>query len=264
MNPFRSAAYTEDLTRPPAPIVTNNPAASPVGASGKLAPPMSAAMAREDAAEMQQARLAYNRYLTEMAGGTVHPDGCIPACPPTSDDLAATQQDQQTSYWCGPAAVSESLQQISGATHLTQSQAANQLGTTPDGTDWSDGTGYPVANVMNANTPSGNHYSAHAVGAYSASEKSDYESALVNDVYGSGQPIIGDQWITENSQYVLAGEPVPGPGDPDTYHWWNIRGYDTNSVLGDRSDYEDSAWTHYGTDSAKAVVTMVSGRGYMH
>lgn len=114
---------------------------------------------------------------------------------------------------------------------------------------------------MNHNTPTGVHYVAHAVGSVTTTEIDNYKTNLVADVGLSPHvPVIGDQWVDHDSPYLLEGEYQPLPGD-SIFHWWNIWGY---SGSGSTSYYEDSAFTSYGSDSATAVVTMVSGRGYVY
>ncbi|HET7174261.1 MAG TPA: hypothetical protein VFI30_08350 [Nocardioidaceae bacterium] len=254
------AAVADGGSRQPGdvPFVPNDPS---VGAIGQ-APPMSTAMAAADSAKTAQDQ-------SVASSGGASPDSTCGTCTggaPDSYYLAKTQEDQANGSWCGPATIAESLRQVSGATDLTQSQAAYDLGTdyygeTPwsgDGYEHNVGTpmGYPMPDVMNHNTPAGVHYVAHAVGSVTSTEIDNYKINLEADVGLTHRPVIGDQWVTSTSEYFLAGE-------PHSYHmhWWNIRGY---SGSGGTTYYEDSAFTAYGNTTATAVVTMVSGRGYVY
>lgn len=252
------------------PVVSNSASGPIVGSKGALVP-MTDQMAAAAAAKSRLSQTAIGdalRAARRTSVNTASPNlTCNPSqgCTiPSAFNLALTQQTQQESTWCGPATVHESLAQISGATQLTQAQAANELGTDShgsSGTDWYNGTGptgYPVVDVMNANIPSSfPRYAALGVGSVTSSVIDSYETNLVYDTYYYGEPVIADVWLTSSSAYLLAGEPQP---TIDVFHWFNIRGY---SGWGATTNYEDSAWSPTGSASATAVLTMMSGRGYV-
>lgn len=205
------------------------------------------------------------------AGSTVTPSAAIAAAAaaPASAALAADQNPQKTSYWCGPASVNEALGQM--GKWFTQAQLASELGTTPAGTAWSGGptrTGFPVPDVMNAHQ-SRNYYIPNPVpSSPSSTDVSNYKANLVSNISAVGAPLIGDAWEVPGGQYHLAGHPI----NSTIFHWFDIRGYTNN---GASTMYEDSvhgadnviAWAGnvpaYSTMSSTAIVTIVGGRGYV-
>jgi len=200
-----------------------------------------------------------------------HPDKKPGPDPKVNEDpggegwaLLANQTPQQTSYWCGPAAVAEALGQL--GVSMSQSTAASQLGTTTDGTDWSNGTGYPVPNVLNANQSF--FYVAQSV-SYSPSQQEidTYKNRLVGDTALSWAPLVGDAWETAGGTYHLAGHPT----DRDIFHWFDIRGYTSSGAY---TQYEDSvagassvSWSSgvdaYSTMASYKIVTILGERGYV-
>ncbi len=149
---------------------------------------------------------------------------------------------------------------------MSQSTAASQLGTTTDGTDWSNGTGYPVPNVLNANQSF--FYVAQSV-SYSPSQQEidTYKNRLVGDTALSWAPLVGDAWETAGGTYHLAGHPT----DRDIFHWFDIRGYTSSGAY---TQYEDSvagassvSWSSgvdaYSTMASYKIVTILGGRGYV-
>ena len=68
----------------------------------------------------------------------------------TSASLVENQVSQQTSYYCGPAAVHEALNALGVSSN--QDGLATKLGTTTDGTAWTTGSTYPVPTVLNNKT----------------------------------------------------------------------------------------------------------------
>lgn len=201
-------------------------------------------------------------------GSPLIPDAALAAAP-TSAALAANQQAQQTSYWCGPAAVVEALGQM--GVSITQQTAAKKLGTTPDGTGWSGGptsTGHPVPDVLNL-YQSRNYYIPWAVPLTpSSSDIANYKSFLVNNIVNPpAAPLVGNAYEGPGSRFRLTGH----PGDRKIFHWFDIRGY-TNS--GGSTMYEDSvhnattvSWyagvPAYSTQPSNEIVTILGGRGYV-
>jgi hypothetical protein len=187
---------------------------------------------------------------------------------PSSASLVANQTPQQTSYWCGPAAVHEALDAL--GVSLSQSAAATALHTTTGGTAWSGGgtspSGYPVPDVMNR-YQSRNYYVPQPVSSATSSAISTYENDLEMDISAIRAPVIGNAWETQYSTYHLSGH----PGDRTIMHWFEIRGYYGS---GGTTLYEDSvhgatsiSWSGnvpaYSAIGSSAVVSIVSGRGYV-
>jgi hypothetical protein len=227
--------------------------------------------------QMQTAKVnALNAYFTTLAGVPVdalsESDGspanvdAALAAAPASKGLAQNQVAQQTSYWCGPAAVVEALGQIGYA--ISQTTAAAKLGTTTDGTAWSGGhtmTGFPVPDVLNL-YQTRNYYIPQSVAVTpTAANQSNYKLDLVNNVTHS-VPMVGDAFETAASAHLLVGHPAK-----TTYHWFDIRGYADN---GANTMYEDSVhgastigWSAsvpaYSTLPSSWIVGIVGGRGYV-
>jgi hypothetical protein len=187
---------------------------------------------------------------------------------PSSASLVANQTPQQTSYWCGPAAVHEALDAL--GVSLSQSAAAAALHTTTDGTAWSGGgtspSGYPVPDVMNR-YQSRNYYVPQPVSSATSSAIGTYENDLEMDIGGIRAPLIGDAWETQYSSYHLNGH----PGDRTIFHWFEIRGYYGS---GGTTLYEDSVhgatsigWSAsvpaYSSLPSNQIVSIVGGRGYV-
>src|SRR6185437_1116612 len=186
---------------------------------------------------------------------------------PSSASLVANQTPQQTSYWCGPAAVHEALDAI--GVSLSQSAAATALHTTTSGTAWSGGgtspSGYPVPDVMNR-YQSRNYYVPQPVASATSSTITTYENDLELDISGIRAPVIGDAWEVPNGQH-LNGH----PGNLQIFHWFEIRGYYGS---GGTTLYEDSvhgatsiSWSGsvpaYSNLPSGQIVSIVGGRGYV-
>jgi hypothetical protein len=186
---------------------------------------------------------------------------------PSSASLVANQTPQQTSYWCGPAAVHEALDAL--GVSLSQSAAAAALHTTTEGTAWSGGgtspSGYPVADVLNR-YQSRVYYVPQAVASATSSAINTYERDLESDIYALSAPVIGDAWETPTG-YHLVGHPT----NRQIFHWFEIRGYQSS---GASTMYEDSVhgassigWSQnvpaYSTLPSNQIVSIVSGRGYV-
>lgn len=233
-------------------VVINNNPSHPTLAHVRDLPP---AMRREDAAKFQ-AMVGAKRTAVAV---------------PWQRYLIATQEPQWNVFYCGPAAVSASLRQVAyhhgGTWVLSQGQAARALGTTRDGTVWADGTGSPVARVMNRHTPTGVHYVAHFVSGATPAEIDKLRRVVRFDIALDRHPIIGDAFEAPNSRYHLTGHPT----NRIIFHWFNIRGY---SEGGNRIHYQDSVagassvtWQanvpRYSSRSTVAMTSIVAGRGYV-
>lgn len=210
--------------------------------------------------------------IVPAASGGPSPDVLCGQCGgggslPPSAYFTGNQQSQQTSYWCGPAAVSEALGNM--GVSLSQSAAASALGTTTDGTGWSN-SGGPVPTVLNGHQ-SRNPYVSQPVSSASSSAINQYEEDLMSDA-GVGAPVVGD------GVEVAGGPHLNGhPTYDQIYHWFDIRGYTTE---GEYTMYEDSvhgatsiSWSSgvpaYSTMLSSTIVTILAGdntgdyRGYV-
>lgn len=245
-------ATVTETARSEHPRVINN---DPVHPTAARAADLSPAMRRADDAKFQAIMRAKR----------------TAAVVPWQRSLIATQEPQWTVFYCGPAAITASLRQVAyhhGRTWvLDQRQAARALGTTRDGTVWSDGTGSPVARVMNRHTPTGVHYVAHFVSAATPAEVDKLRRVVRFDIALDRHPIIGDAFEAPNSRYHLTGHPT----NRIIFHWFNIRGY---SEGGNRIHYQDSVagassvtWQasvpRYSSRSTVAMTSIVAGRGYV-
>jgi hypothetical protein len=229
--------------------------------------PLAPAAQRALALRMQQARAHLTARRAEALEGGASPDA-------TGKTLTGTQQAQQTYYWCGPAATASALA-VRGVS-VSQSTAANQLGATVNGTDWSgsDGnipaayqTGHPVADVLS--------YQLHGQGATyypvglpdspSSSNVSAYQANLVTDI-DNGWDLVGNAWEVPGGPHL-----VGHPSNQEIFHYFTIRGY---SSSGANTQYQDSvhgassiSWSSgvpaYSTLSSNTITVINGGRGYV-
>jgi hypothetical protein len=231
---------------------------------GMAAPDMSATMQGANT-RRQASALA----LLQLMAGRMGPDQkCTTlACRaglPAARDLGATQQAQVRNYYCGPATVSEMLAQV--GVKLGQYATARELDTNVNGTDWSDGSGYPVPRVLNRNQARNDYVAVALPWSPSARQISTYEVDLVADVNSNGGvPLAGNG-------YEVAGGPhlVGNPVNQTIMHWIDIRGYQKYGTI---TDYEDSVhgassigWglsvPAYSSMSSVALVDILGARGY--
>jgi hypothetical protein len=260
--PMDRAAIAAAASRP-APLVTD---AQPRSRTkrGLAAPQMTGA---EDSANAR--RQADVRRLLQVMAHRMGPDlKCTSmvcrAGLPAALDLAATQEPQQRNYWCGPATVSEMLAQM-GVT-ISQSTAARELGTTVEGTDWSDSSGYPVPRVLNENQGRNDYVAVALPWSPTNAQVSTFEVDLVADINDNGGvPLAGNA-------YEITGGPhlVGNPVNQTIMHWIDIRGYQDYGAI---TDYEDSVHNAtsigWGTDvpayssmSSSTLVDILGARGY--
>ncbi|SDT41252.1 C39 family peptidase [Microlunatus soli] len=171
---------------------------------------------------------------------------------------------QANSYYCGPATLVTMLKGI--RVSRTQAQAASMLGTTRNGTDWYNGTSYPMPAAINSVAPAGVRYYAQGLNTSPTSgEKSTFKTRLVTDV-NDGYGIAGNAWEIANGPHL-----VGHPADRQIFHWIPIRGY---SNSGGNTHYVDPAsgaasisWSG-GVPKSSAIttdkmVTILGGRGYV-
>jgi len=112
-----------------------------------------------------------------------------------------------------------------------------------------------------------NFYVPQPVSSPTSSAIDTYESDLEADIYSVRAPLVGDAWETRYSTYHLSGHPA----DRTIFHWFEIRGYQS---YGASTMYEDSvhnaasvSWyasvPAYSTMASSAIVSIISGRGYV-
>lgn len=186
--------------------------------------------------------------------------------------MTGRQQDQATSYYCGPAAVSEALAHL--GISVSQTTAASQLRTTTAGTAWSGvyanvttaKTGYPVPDVLNYHLRYRSlRYYPVGYGSATSTVIANFKTRAVADI-SANEPVIGDAWETPQSAYYLQGHPQDRP----IFHWYTMYGY---SSSGATISYEDSAHSahvswggsvpEYYALPAYKLVTINAGRGYV-
>ncbi len=181
---------------------------------------------------------------------------------PGARNLPATQQPQARNYFCGPATVSEMLAQMNKK--VSQLAAARELGTTPAGTGWSVGTGYPVPNVLNENQSRNDYVAVVLPWSPTRAQIKTYEADLVTDInHNGGVPLAGDAYEVPGGPHLI-GEPE----DQEIYHWIDIRGYQKSGAV---TDYEDSVhgapsvgWDvpAYSSLASSTMADILGARGY--
>ncbi len=247
----------------PAPLVTN-PEVAVGGKRGLAGPAMSADMITANAIR-QAAATSYLRSLDRRHPGAA--DCGNVACRaglPAAKDLLGTQEPQLRNYFCGPATVSEMLAQM--GVKLNQWTAAKELGTTQNGTDWSDASGYPVPRVLNENQSQTQYVAVPLPWSPTTRQLRTFEADLVADINkGDGVPLAGNA-------YEVAGGPhlVGNPVNQTIMHWIDIRGYSDGGKV---TDYEDSVhdassigWAAgvpaYSSLASSTMVNILGARGY--
>ena len=223
-----------------------------------------AATASKRSAENQFAAIAPNAMMSSPFA-TCGPCG---GGFPSSASIVANQSPQQTSYWCGPAAVQEALGAL--GVSISQGAAATALHTDGSGTAWSGGgtspSGYPVPDVLNR-YQSRNYYVPQSVSTPPGSGAlNTYETDLESNISKVGAPVVGNAWETP-SGYHLNGH----PRDHVIQHWFEIRGYYGSGAT---TLYEDSvhgatsiSWSGsvpaYSNQASSEIVSILGGRGYV-
>lgn len=168
---------------------------------------------------------------------------------------------QETSYWCGPAAMQMALHYQ--GLYPSQSTLASQAGTTYSG-------GTTVSGLMNALNSQGN-------GAYwswmwlsgwpTSSEIQAFKDSLMLGItgiyYNHVYATIGDAWMVPGGYHLNGWTGVTN----DTFHYFTFRGY-TN--YGNNVYYMDP-YASYNANipqsssiDAWTVVTVMGGRGYAY
>lgn len=185
----------------------------------------------------------------------------------TNNIYSVHQVTQETWYWCGPATFVSIA--ASYGTYISQEDAASTdwLGTTTDGTDWSNRDGSPMQNALNR--VSNGFYYAVVQLPYSptATDKARFKIRLVSNV-DSGHAIAGNTVeIPSTSAPHLVGHPTY----KKYYHWIAIEGYRDS---GETAHYADSiagassiSWSwrvpRYSYISSAKLTTIMGEHGYI-
>jgi hypothetical protein len=258
-----SGAAIQSAAAQPAAVVTD----TGMGMRTKVglpAPAMSDAMLAANAAKQVLARSFVKTMQADVAAASKCADAACPSALPASKNLKQTQRAQINSYYCGPATVSEMLAQMGKA--VGQRKTAKELGTNKGGTGWSDGSGYPVPEVLNKNQSRNNYVAVGLPWSPTKHEIKTYEVDLVTDInHKGGAPLAGDA-------YEVAGGPhlVGHPVNQTIFHWFDIWGYKNSGAT---TDYEDSVhgassigWAAtvpaYSSLPSSTIVNIVGARGY--
>jgi hypothetical protein len=232
--------------------------------TGLPAPVMSGAMLAANAEKQAVARSFIRAMRSNAAALSKCAGGSCPSQLPAARDLKQTQQAQINSYFCGPATVSEMLAQMGRA--VSQKKAARELGTNSGGTGWSDGSGYPVPEVLNKNQDLNSYVAVGLPWSPTKSQIKTYEVDLVTDInHKGGVPLAGDAYEVPGGPH-LVGHPV----NQTIFHWFDIRGYRKSGAT---TDYEDSVhgassigWAAtvpaYSSLPSATIVNIIGARGY--
>jgi hypothetical protein len=157
--------------------------------------------------------------------------------------------------------VSEMLGEMGKSESQSTLADSSNLDTTTAGTNWgSYVSDNPVARVLDK-FQTINYYIPNSVDSVTSSIIRNYEDVMIYDL-NIGAPVAADVVLNDTSP-LLANEPTPGTDGQEkvVYHWFDIRGY---SSSGTTTDYEDSTWASYGSESATDAVIQISGRGYVY
>jgi hypothetical protein len=256
-----------------APAIPEGQERSRVVGTPTLTPQQRADLAIKDAKaqatwdRMTELRAALEAGATFTASGE-RVDEMLAACPDGDCSwrvaIAIVQYSQERSFWCGPAML-KSLVRVRGIT-ISQSTAAHRLSTTTNGTDWYNGSYYPVERALDHYLgPHGANYVPIALpGSPTSTQRDLYKERLYRNV-SRNWGIAGDAWEVPNGPHLI--------GHPNTtiFHWFAIRGFHD---WGERTNYADPAsgapsltWgarvPRYSTMSSNTIVTILGGRGYV-
>jgi hypothetical protein len=150
---------------------------------------------------------------------------------------------------------------------LSQNAAARQLGTNTSGTDWSNGRGYPVARVLNANQDQTKYVAVGLPWSPTQAQVARYQKDLVTDLNrGNGVPLAGNGYEVPGGPHL-----VGHPAGQQIMHWFDIRGYARSGAV---TAYEDSvhgassiAWgasvPAYSMLPSATIVYILGARGYI-
>lgn len=187
----------------------------------------------------------------------------------------AFHQSQQTSYWCGPAALVITQSAHDGVAGRSQQDAATLLKTTTSGTAWygininvPNPTGYPMADALNYRLPGAGYVPKALPYTPTATDKTAFKQHIVHNT-------DNDYAIAGNAWEVPGGPHLVGHPNIEIFHWVSIDGYNTDTAAGE-VDYLDPvggvstsviSWAgpvpksaHISSDT---LTTIMGGRGYV-
>lgn len=268
-----AAPSSANELKPANPVVAENQEQSRVIGTPTLTPQQQTDLAVKDAAA-QATRLKVTELRAALESGATFTtsgdrvEAVLASCPDGDCSWGVvtriSQVIQSNSFYCGPAML-RSL--VMGKISISQVTAANRLGTTSDGTDWYNGSYYPVEYALDYYLgPRGgaNYVPINLPGSPTSTQKTEYKSRLYENTTRD--------WGTAGDAYEVVGGPhLKGHPNSNIFHWFAIRGY---FDWGEQTNYTDSAsgadslsWgdnvPRYSTMSSDTIVTIMGGRGYI-
>jgi hypothetical protein len=223
-------------------------------------------VAESQVATKQPSPAAVAAVTAALSGTATSSSDLAAASVPASVLLAANQTTQKTEAWCDPASVHEALDAIHIS--MTQSAAADALGTDGNGTPWFNGSSapvpYPTRHVLNDKIGFTYYYVVDLPNSPTSAQKAAFAEDLVSDA-GQGYPLIG------NAYEVVDGPHLVGHPNELLKHYIEIRGYHDS---GSQTNYEDSihgntqvGWyanvPAYSQISSDKMTTILGDRGYV-
>lgn len=218
------------------------------------------------AAEHEALRAKKAAKARAALAGTVSATSAL-SCPDGDCSWLSTgliQQAQINSYYCGPATLA-SMVGLRGV-NISQSTAAAALGTTTNGTDWYNGSRYPMQSALNQYLgPYGAYYAPVGLpNSPTTAQKADYRSRLQMNTRGNWAT-AGDAWEVPGGLHLL------GHPDRTIYHWFAIKGYGdwgyqthyADSVAGASSMSWSAGVPRYSYMSSDSIMRIMGGRGYI-
>lgn len=171
------------------------------------------------------------------------------------------QQGQQTSYWCGPATVSEIAWTVPGPSNVNQATAASYMGTTQaNGTDVG-----AMVNGMNhyVGVPDygWNFYGFVGMDDNPTSAQRTYFLSNLQSDVSTGTPIAGDAWEVPGGPHLIGH-----PQNQQIFHYFEIGGWNTNYSTVYYADSATTVWSSvpaYSWEDTYTVETILGGRGYI-
>lgn len=169
------------------------------------------------------------------------------------------QQGQVTSYYCGPATVSELAWTVPGPSGVDQWTAGSWMGTTTDGTSVDQ-----EVNGLNhfVGVPDfGWNFYGYVWMDYNPTpaQRSAFLSNLQSDVSVSS-PVAGNAWEVAGGPHLIGH-----PAGQTIFHWFEIGGWSTNTSQVYYADSATTVWSSvpaYSWQDTYTVETIMGGRGY--
>jgi hypothetical protein len=172
------------------------------------------------------------------------------------------QYAQVTNYFCGPAVVSEFSATVPGSSpyNLDQWTVANYMGTTANGTSWSQEVN-GLNHFVGVPDFGWNYYGmAWVSDPPTAQQQTDFYNRLVTDV-GQSSPIAGLAFEVPGGPH-LVGHPV----NQQIGHWIEIGGYNTSPSQVWYADSATSVWSsvpRYSWIDMYTMEVILGGAGYI-